>query len=282
MKQIFLVWALFIASTGYVNAQDEWHEVRDQYTGMLKVSRVDHYPITVAVDGRHYKKHGESLTIGHLPRGKHDLRIYTISENDGGDLHAHLVFEGRIRIRAGELTMAVLDDNTGDLDVSQAAMPDINRNYEPEQRDGEAMPEPEGIALSQKQAPAEEKAVAAEQAPKHAMPKPEKTKTAPVSKEKPAYPLLTKDSQSKLAKAVSDKITDTDKLKVMQNALAKKAMKTSQLKQMMGWLNFESSRVELAKWAYNHTVDKENFSVITSQFSYQESKDEMKGYINGK
>jgi hypothetical protein len=249
---------------------------------MLKVSTSEHSPIKIAIDNRYYKKHAATLTIGHLPQGRHYLKIYAFQQEQDGEAHAHLLFEGKIRIFEGQVNTMIFDQASGDLLVSRSGMENMNQAHLP----GDAEPP---MAQTQESNPRENTMPAPPPVPAQATtpvaatsPKPEKNNVEAAVSEKPKYPLINKDAMKKLSDNVSAKITDTDKLKVLQNGLAKKSLKTDQLKTIMSWLNFESSRVELAKWAYNHTVDKENFSSITSHFTYQDSKDEMNNYINGK
>jgi hypothetical protein len=86
---------------------------------------------------------------------------------------------------------------------------------------------------------------------------------------------------AKVEQKVKDKITDTDKLKQLQSSLKKKSFDTNQLTQMMGWLNFEQSKLEFAKWAYTHTTDKNNFAEVENKFSDNNNRNELDSYING-
>jgi hypothetical protein len=84
----------------------------------------------------------------------------------------------------------------------------------------------------------------------------------------------------KLQVKVNNKITDTDKQKLLETLLAKQTVSTAQVSTIMGWLNFESSRVAFAKWAYSIVVDKRNYQSLGKQFTYQSSRDELNSYIN--
>lgn len=86
----------------------------------------------------------------------------------------------------------------------------------------------------------------------------------------------------RLKKKVDAKITDTNKLKALKDGLAEQTVSTAQVNAMMGWLNFEASRVDLAKWAYDKTVDKQNYPQLEGQFSFHSSKNELDDYINSK
>jgi hypothetical protein len=85
-----------------------------------------------------------------------------------------------------------------------------------------------------------------------------------------------------LKKRVEDRITDTDKMKLMKSALGNSNYYTGNVQQMMSWLSFESSRLEFAKWAYTNVIDSKNYSKLESEFSFSSSKDEFNEYIQSK
>jgi thymidine kinase len=54
---------------------------------------------------------------------------------------------------------------------------------------------------------------------------------------------------------------------------------SEQVKQMLQLFNSENNKLDLAKLAYDQTVDQRNFSVVNDVFSYSNSKDELARYI---
>jgi hypothetical protein len=267
---LLLVFIAFSASFSKVNAQPEW---RPKHSGILRVRLTDNFPITLALDGRYFEKHGSHLTIGDLPPGRHQLKIYTYSLRRDGTAKAHLVFEGRIKVFANDATNLVYDQVSGDMHIF--AGPD---NYENEPQDNvmnHRRMEPDG-ANTQAELTPEEHAPALQ-------PKTDTMeKVVPADLSKPKFPALSKDGINKAGIKINALVTDTDKLKLMQSEMAKKAFTTAQLQVMLTWLSFESSRVEFAKWAFDHTLDKEKFSKIADQLKYQDSKEELLQFLKSR
>lgn len=84
--------------------------------------------------------------------------------------------------------------------------------------------------------------------------------------------LLNTDDMVQLRKSVSEKITDTDKQKLMQQYLNSKKMSSSQVGEMLDWLTFEGSKLEFAKWCFQNVTDPNNYLLLKSKFSFTSSK----------
>ncbi|MBP6732169.1 MAG: DUF4476 domain-containing protein [Chitinophagales bacterium] len=67
---------------------------------------------------------------------------------------------------------------------------------------------------------------------------------------------------------------------VKQILNAKKCFKCSQIKQLMPVFSFEDDKMELARFAYDYTVDKNNYYTLTDAFSFSSSKEELLNFIN--
>ena len=72
MKRLYAILVFIFAAISITSARD--HE-----RSVLEIRLNDHSPLVVTVDGRNYDKHGRNITIGNLPRGWHDLKVYQMS-----------------------------------------------------------------------------------------------------------------------------------------------------------------------------------------------------------
>jgi|GEM_PF-456458 len=273
MKNILFFLFVAMCAIPKVNAQPGGYDNEPGTRGALRVRVSDNSPITIELDDRRFKPHGPSLLIGDLPKGRHYLRIFEYG-NYGGR-HRNLVYEGVVKVHKNKITIAVLDVNTGYLDerFEDAPMQNMqqdnngqayndNRGQQPMEGNNNNYQNMNG---NKEQAPPPPPPPAVKQYP-------------PVPSE---YSPVTADNISKTEAKVKDKITDTDKLKVLQSSLKKKSFNTDQLSLMMSWLTFEESRLELAKWAYVHTTDKNNFENLErTQFSENNNRYELDSYIN--
>lgn len=61
-----------------------------------------------------------------------------------------------------------------------------------------------------------------------------------------------------------------------------KCFTTSQIKKLVETMNFESGKLELAKYGYDFCSDKENYLMIKDAFNFSSSKSDLINYINSK
>ncbi|ALW84341.1 hypothetical protein AUC43_04095 [Hymenobacter sedentarius] len=68
---------------------------------------------------------------------------------------------------------------------------------------------------------------------------------------------------------------EASKLSMAKDALAQSSIQTDDLKRLLRSMQFESARVELAKFAYAHVVDPQNFSRVYDAFDFDASVREV-------
>ncbi|RYE24079.1 MAG: DUF4476 domain-containing protein [Sphingobacteriales bacterium] len=57
---------------------------------------------------------------------------------------------------------------------------------------------------------------------------------------------------------------------------------TEQVRTMLHWFNFEESRLEFAKWAFNKTVNWRAYRDLSSEFDYEASVKELESLVAGR
>lgn len=82
-----------------------------------------------------------------------------------------------------------------------------------------------------------------------------------------------------LGSRVKDRVGDSDKQKLVQSVMTGRQYDTDQLRTVMGWFSFESTKLDFAKWAYKGTIDKENYWKLEDMFSFTSSKDELNDWV---
>lgn len=79
-----------------------------------------------------------------------------------------------------------------------------------------------------------------------------------------------------------------ESFKTTKMALAKNIIKSNpcftsnQIKDIVLEFAFESGRLEIAKYAWDYTVDKENYYVVADAFSFSSSKEDLMNYIDSR
>lgn len=212
---------------------------------VLEIRLNDHSPLVVSIDGRNYNKHGSNITIGNLPEGWHTLRVYKYMEYKQGGGRAKLLYTGRVRIDGGTVTRCIVDIQSQRMRIKTMDVVDAYVDYEAQQ---------EKTDIDQNQNNADNY----------------QNKN-----------LLTRQDMADLKKNVEGTATDIDRVKLLKSVLEKKNYYSNQVREMLGWLAFESSKLEVAKWAYDRVLDKQDYWKLEDVFSFSSSKDEFNKYING-
>jgi hypothetical protein len=283
MRPIIIFIALFL-SAGVASAQS-----------MLKVSVSDHEFINVSVDGRYFSKGGTSVTVGDLPRGRHYLEIFTMSQDRRGRMRENVIYEGPVRTYDGAVMLATFDIASGQLSMqslplnSDGTVP-ADPNYGNPQQGNMALDNGQNGNYQnntyQNNNNYPDNSNNNNQNGNYQNNGNQDNTTynnnsgAPVASPI-AMGSLTDDKAAKLKSKVDAKATDTEKMKVLKDGLKGETYTTDQVATMMGWFIFESSKVSFAEWAYNSTVDKENFSTLDNKFSYKNSQDDLDKFLQG-
>ena len=257
MKNIFLISALLVIGITCASAQS-----------MLKVRLADNSKLNVEVDGRYFNKTGTSVTVGDLPPGRHRFAIYTLVQDRRGRGRQESVYSGKVVTHGGYVTVFTYDPNTGETNVQELDINSYQQNMPP-QANGSG-------GYDQRNTPQvnnnnndygnDNKYV---------------NPSSPVASPVPADAIgtLTDDKINVLKTKVAAKKTDTEKMNVLKDDLKDEKITTDQVALIMDWFNFESTKVDFAKWAYANTVDKENFANLDSKLSYKNYEDDLNKFI---
>ena len=79
---------------------------------------------------------------------------------------------------------------------------------------------------------------------------------------------------------IHDQWFDDTKLNVARQAVQSGWFTSEQIATMMREFSFEDSKLELAKTAYSHVVDKQNYFVVYDEFWFSSSVDELIRFIH--
>lgn len=82
--------------------------------------------------------------------------------------------------------------------------------------------------------------------------------------------------------SINNSSFDNTKITVGKQVLsAKKCFTVSQIKEILGLYSFESSKLDVAKYAYDFCIDKSNYYQVNDVFSFSSSKDDLTKYVQG-
>ena len=94
------------------------------------------------------------------------------------------------------------------------------------------------------------------------------------------HPLLPQDVEG-LVQAVQQRPFEANKLGLAKEGLDQSSIEANDLKRLLQSLNVEASRVELAKFAYSHVADPQNFYRVYDAFDFDASAREVQQAVAG-
>ncbi|MEZ5015856.1 MAG: DUF4476 domain-containing protein [Flavipsychrobacter sp.] len=240
MKKASIFLLVFLLSVSQVLAAERMRSA-------IKIRFNDNRPITISIDGRNYDRHGKSLTLGNLPAGWHNIRVYEFIEYRKGGGRAKLIYTGSVRVKPGVMMYCVVDANTRRMRIRTEDISDLYVDYDNANSVDENVP------------------------PKHDKPTDERVNRSDEA--------VSMNDIKELETLVKGKVTDTDKLKMLKRALKDERYYVMDVKTMMTWLSFESSRLDFAKWSYNKVLNPESYWKLDDAFNFSSSTDELHDYI---
>lgn len=255
---------------------------------LLRIRTTDGSRINVAVNGRYFQRRGTSVTVGDLPPGSQYVKIYTVATDRWGRAYEEMIYQGHVTTYDNMLTLLQYDPYNQRVSINDHPLANVNDQSGPYSSynmypGNKRNPQRDERTYTRKRykggdedATQQPDVAANDDAPTTTMPV-----ASPVREDIPSGS-FTADDMSSLKQKVRGKRTDTEKLKAAKDALKRETVNTQQVKEIMEWFLFESTRVEFAKFAYDNTLDKGNYPDLESGFSYQSSKDELKQYVQSK
>ncbi|KAA9340669.1 DUF4476 domain-containing protein [Adhaeribacter soli] len=92
-------------------------------------------------------------------------------------------------------------------------------------------------------------------------------------------PMADATFQTQLASIKKQNFSDT-KMKVAKTMISKNCLSTNQVTAVLNTLSMESDKVQMAKFAYPYTIDKENYLTITDIFKFSSSTSELTKFLD--
>ena len=75
--------------------------------------------------------------------------------------------------------------------------------------------------------------------------------------------------------AISKENFETNRMRSAEQVISSNYFTTAQLKQLLRLFNFESNKLQLAKFGYDKVVDQSNYYSLSDLFSFNSSRDEL-------
>ena len=85
-----------------------------------------------------------------------------------------------------------------------------------------------------------------------------------------------------LKKSLMSKSFEETRLTIAKQVVGSQCLLTGQVKELIGCFTFEDSKLQMAKFAYDHTYDIGNYFKVNDVFTFESSIEELNEYIESK
>ena len=266
MKKLFAV--LIFIGAGITGAMAQSY---------IKVNLTDGSPLNVSVDGRYFNKRGTSVTVGDLPPGKHFLQIYTMRSDRRGRGREDVIYEGKVKTFNGGVTLVSYDPNSGEVMTYQQDASTYSFPQQQAPQQGNQQYPGNGYRRNNR---------FQQDNGQYNNDNGQQYNNDNSGNAQPASPVqtgtLTEDKITQLKSKVQDAKTDVEITNQLKAALENETMTTFQVSELMDLLNFESSKVDLAEWAYPKVTDKDFFGDLKNKLTYKNYQEDLDKFIKSK
>jgi len=90
---------------------------------------------------------------------------------------------------------------------------------------------------------------------------------------------MSNSSFQQFKQVICNESFDNTKLAVAKQGISANYLTAAQAREIVKLLTFESTRLELAKYAYQYTTDKKNYFLLNDAFTFSSSRQELARYI---
>lgn len=208
-------------------------------------------PFTLIMDDIRFKDIRPSFTIRNVPPGTHLLKVVQPRQNRRGKI----IFMDYVRIPEGREIFAYID-SYGRFKVHEAVPIEYRPTQNPDDpyannvQPPQSRPRPDSM-------PDEN-------------PRPNNNTQTP----QPALGMPESEFMQ-LRNSVKNQDYDDTRLSVAKQAITNNKLNCDQLAQLLDVMSFETSKLELAKFAYPYLTDKEQLNTIYNRFKFNSSIDEL-------
>jgi hypothetical protein len=95
----------------------------------------------------------------------------------------------------------------------------------------------------------------------------------------PIYQTMTNREFDQLKQTIKNESFDDTKQSIAKQVISSNFFTSGQVKEIVQLFVFESSKMEIAKYAFKYTVDQNNYFTLLDAFTFSSSKSELLKYI---
>jgi hypothetical protein len=220
-------------------------------SSQVSISTIGNMATRVMIDGNKYKVSGNELVIKNLRMGTHTVKVYQLkagrrgNQNNGygnNNDNYQLVYNGNITLRQ-QYSIDIMINRFGKAFVDEQVTTQGYYNDDDDDDWGN------------------------------------NNNWNNNNNNSPVYTAMDAQSFEQFKQTIKNEMSDDTKLKISKQYMTSNYFTAAQVKDLLSLFFFEANKLELAKFAYKYTIDKNNYFVVNNSFSFSSSKEELMNYI---
>ena len=247
MKKIF---TLFAAALVTLTSFADYRDAR------LTITQLGKMELMIEVDGRRYNDRDREILINNLEPGRHNIQIYVFERNNGWgglfgrDNKRKYLYNSILMVRPRQ-HIDIVVNRFGKVWIDDRDMTDdYGRDYGYNDRDDRRY---DGRRNDDRE----------------------------YRYDNTRGPMDNR-SFDMLLQALRRENFEKTRLDIAKQSVDRNAFTSEQVKFMVKCFAFDSNKLELAKYAYDHTVDKNNYFIIYEALDFSSSRRELGDWVRGK
>lgn len=254
MKKIFTLFSFLLMAVVTFAA---WDDAR------LSITSVSNEPMRVLIDGRQVQQgNSREIRLNNLNTGNHRIQIYSVNNNNnnkrrgglfGNNNRENLIYNSNINVRRGMHTDIVIN-RFGKVFVDEER---IDQNYDDGWNNNDRNNGGWGNGNDDR--------------------------WGNDNRNDNGYGngnVMSYERFQQLKQSVERESFDNKKMDLLRSTLPYNRVSAQQVRELAQLIQFEQTRLELAKFAYRYTTDRNNYFVVNDVFNFGNSKTELTRYIS--
>lgn len=240
MKQTFTLLLAVIISTGIDAAP---------FLSRLSISSMSASPLKIMVDGNRYRTDNNSITINNLQQGYHTVKIYrqlfTNRQGYPGNNYNNdqLIYSSTVYVKA-QYHVDITINRFGKAFIDE--QPVRSGYYREEENDWNDDWNNSNNNWNNSDWNSR---------------------------------VMNEQSFNRFKESLRNESFDNTRISIAKQVINTNYLNTNQVKEILQLFSFENNKLDLAKYAYKNTVDKQDYYSVADCFSFSSNKEELMRYI---
>lgn len=240
-------------------------------SGRLTITSYDNSEMRVEIDGRRYFNNDNAIRISNINTGYHSIQVYRRQSSSGifGGSREKLVYSSNVYVRP-QHQIDILIDRNGRAQVQEFDL-NKNKNRRDRRNDDWDRRSDNGSWEDYDQWERNNRPGRNDDWDRN---------DGKWGNSNGYGRAVSYESFQTMKQSLRRENFENTRLTLAKQMMERNYFEAAQVREMLQLFSFDSNKLELAKYAYRNTVDKNNYYAVNDVFSFSSSREELSRYIS--